>query len=104
MGSLTIDLARHRAQIGEQELPLTAREFDFLAHLARHAGHVVSRPDLLAVVWEDARAPYSNIIDVYASRLRRKLEASPDAPELTTVRGAGFVLEAAGATAPTRDD
>lgn len=93
VGSLVIDTARHRAQLGETELPLTAREFDFLAHLARHAGHVVSRPDLMAIVWQDARAPYSNIIDVYASRLRRKLESVAGGPTLTTVRGAGFVLE-----------
>ncbi len=104
VGSLVIDTARHRAQLGATELPLTAREFDFLVHLARHAGHVVSRPDLMAVVWEDARASYSNIIDVYASRLRRKLESVPGGPSLTTVRGAGFVLEAAGDGAVTSAD
>ena len=99
VGSLVIDTARHRATLGETELTLTAREFDFLSHLARHAGHVVSRADLMAVVWEDARALYSNIIDVYAGRLRRKLESVPGGPVLTTVRGAGFILEPADAPA-----
>ncbi|MBX7117953.1 MAG: response regulator transcription factor [Gemmatimonadaceae bacterium] len=102
LGALVIDPARHRATCGDSELTLTAREYDFLLHLARQAGRVVSRADLMAVVWEDARAPYSNIIDVYASRLRKKLEAAPGGPVLTTVRGTGFVLEPPAAAAAAR--
>jgi len=73
---------------------LTAKEFALLLYLARNAGTVVSRADLMANVWEDTRGSYSNIIDVYASRLRRKIDDNESQPMFTTVRGAGFLLEA----------
>jgi two-component system OmpR family response regulator len=110
VGALVIDTARHRVQLGAATITLTAREFDFLVHLARNAGRVVSRADLMALVWQDARGPYSNIIDVYASRLRRKLESVPGGPVLMTVRGAGFLLDTADGASDlvgadgTRDD
>jgi len=95
VGALVIDTARHRVQLGGTTLALTAREFDFLLHLARHAGRVVSRADLMAVVWQDERGSYSNIIDVYAGRVRRKLETVAGGPTLLTVRGTGFLLDSA---------
>jgi len=55
---------------------------------------VVSRGELLQHVWDDPRNSYSNIIDVYAGRLRRKLDAVDDAPLFKTIRGVGFMLEA----------
>lgn len=93
-GALALDPERREARVGEQPLALTAREFDILAHLVRLAGRVVSRGDLMTAVWEEAPGSYSNIIDVYAARIRRKLEGIPGAPVLTTVRGAGFRLDA----------
>ena len=91
VGALAIDLDRREVRLGERAVALTAREYDCLVHLARHAGRVVSRADLMAAVWHDAQGSYSNILDVYVGRLRRKLEGGPT---LTTVRGAGFLLEA----------
>lgn len=91
LGDLALDPARRRALARGEEIALTGREFECLLYLVRHAGRVVSRAELLAEVWGDERASYSNIIDVYASRLRKKLEG---VTTLTTVRGAGFVLEA----------
>ena len=80
---------------GTREISLTAKEFAFLVYLARNAGTVVSRADLMAHVWDDSRSTaYSNIIDVYASRLRRKLDDGEVEPLFTTLRGTGFVLEA----------
>ena len=97
VGDLVIDTARHRVYRNDRELSLTATEFAFLLHLARNAGRVVSRAELMEHVWDDARNTYSNIIDVYASRLRRKLDDGEEVPMLTTLRGTGFMLDAADA-------
>lgn len=94
VGDLVIDTERHRVRRNRREIPLTGKEFAFLVHLARHAGRVVSRADLLAHVWDDARPSYSNIIDVYASRVRRKIDDGEDVALFRTLRGAGYMLEA----------
>ena len=94
VGDLTIDTGRHRVRRGSREIPLTATEFAFLVHLARNAGRVVSRADLMAHVWEDTRNSYSNVIDAYASRLRRKIDEGEAVPLFTTVRGSGYMLDA----------
>jgi len=94
IGDLVIDTLRHAVRRGRRELALTAREYDFLLYLARNAGRVVSRAELMEQVWEDTRNTYSNIIDVYASRLRRKLDDGERTALLTTLRGTGFMLEA----------
>jgi two-component system copper resistance phosphate regulon response regulator CusR len=93
VGDVRIDLARHEAWCGENKLALTLKEFALLGYLARHAGHVVSRAELLQHVWDDPGNAYSNIIDVYASRLRRKLDEAGSSARVITVRGVGFLLE-----------
>lgn len=92
VGTLAIDTRRHRVSRAGREIALTAKEYAFLLYLASNAGRVVSRAELLAHVWNDARNTYSNIIDVYASRLRRKIDDGEPRPLLATVRGAGFLL------------
>ena len=94
VGDLLIDMARHRVRRNRREIALTGKEFAFLVHLARHAGRVVSRADLLAHVWDDTRPSYSNIIDVYASRVRRKIDEGEDVTLFRTLRGTGYMLEA----------
>lgn len=94
VGDLVIDLRRHTVHRGPRAIALTAREFALLTYLARHAGTVVTRADLMAHVWEDSRPTYSNIIDVYASRLRRKIDDGEAVALFTTVRGTGFILDA----------
>jgi DNA-binding response OmpR family regulator len=94
IGDLVIDTLRHTVRRGRRDVALTAKEFTFLLHLARNAGRVVSRAELMAHVWDDARNTFSNIIDVYAGRIRRKLDDGEAVALLTTLRGSGFVLEA----------
>ena len=94
VGDLVIDTQRRRVRRGGREIALTAKEFAFLMHLARNAGRIVTRADLMTHVWDDTRNTYSNIIDVYASRLRHKIDEGEKVPMFTTVRGAGFMLEA----------
>ena len=94
IGDLVIDTARHLVRRNRRQIALTAKEFAFLVHLARNAGRVVSRAELMLHVWDDVKTTYSNIIDVYAGRLRRKIDDGEPTPLLTTLRGSGFVLEA----------
>src|SRR5438105_11151359 len=59
VGDLVIDTLRHTVQRHGRDIALTAKEFAFLLHLARNAGRVVSRAELMAHVWDDARNTYS---------------------------------------------
>jgi two-component system copper resistance phosphate regulon response regulator CusR len=92
VGDLVIDTGRHSVRRGDREISLTTKEFAFLLELARNAGRVVSRAELISRVWEDTNL-YSNIIDVYASRLRRKIDEGEKVQMFVTLRGTGFVLE-----------
>ena len=94
VGDLVIDVSKRRARRGKREIPLSERELAFLAYLARRAGTVVSRDELMASVWDDDRGSYSNIIDVYASRLRRKIDEGEEVPLFRTLRGVGYMLDA----------
>jgi DNA-binding response OmpR family regulator len=85
-GSLTVDLAAHRAVLLGREVPLSARELSLLATLIRHAGEVLSRRQLLHLVWDVDFDPGSNVVEVYVAALRRKI--GPDFIE--TVRGMGY--------------
>jgi DNA-binding response OmpR family regulator len=58
----------------------------------------VTRDELMTHVWEDSGASYSNIIDVYASRLRRKIDEGERTALFSTVRGVGFLLDGGGST------
>ncbi len=102
VGDLVIDPARHSVKRGRRDVSLTATEFAFLQHLARNAGRVVSRAELVQHVWGDAGSTYSNVIDVYASRLRRKIDEGEPTALLATVRGVGFRLDAPAP--PARDE
>jgi DNA-binding response OmpR family regulator len=97
VGDLTVDAGRHTARRQGREISFTRKEFALLVYLARNAGRVVTRGELLQHVWDDPRNSYSNIIDVYAGRLRRKLDANEEAPLFHTIRGVGFMLEAPAA-------
>ncbi len=94
VGDLVVDRLRRSARRGNREINLTAREFEFLSYLCSNAGRVVSRAELMEHVWHETRTSYSNIIDVYASRLRRKLDEGENVSLFTTMRGSGFLLDA----------
>jgi len=87
---LVIDLEARRVTAEDDEIELTAKEFDILAVLARNLGAAVSRQQLLDAVWGDAYLAVSRSLDVHLTQLRGKL-ARPGL--LTTIRGFGFRLE-----------
>ena len=88
-GALALDLARRQAQLGDQRIDLSDREFKLLHSLLECAGEVVSRERLLSEVWGYHFDPRSNVVDVCIRRLRKKL--GPGSP-IETVRHAGYRL------------
>ena len=100
IGDLRINTGSHAVRRGRRDIPLTAKEYAFLLHLARNAGRVVTRAELMSQVWDDPRHQYSNIIDVYASRLRRKIDDGERQALFTTLRGTGYMLAAPEAGRP----
>jgi two-component system, OmpR family, response regulator PrrA len=94
VGPLAVDPARRRVAVGGASVELTRREFDLLETLARNSGIVLSRERLLELVWGYDFAVDTNVVDVFVSQLRRKLEAEGEPRMIRTVRGVGFVLAA----------
>jgi DNA-binding response OmpR family regulator len=94
LGDLEINSASRRVWRHGREVRLTSREFDVLEYLARRAGDVVSKAQLLKGVWPDDFDGDPNIVEVYVRHLRAKLEVPFDATLIETVRGAGYRLEA----------
>ncbi|WP_433248418.1 response regulator transcription factor [Streptosporangium sp. CA-135522] len=94
VGDLTVDPAGLRCRRGEVEIPLTPKEFAVLHGLARRPGEVVSKSELLAQAWDFAYDGDPNIVEVYISALRRKIDSPFGRSSLVTVRGAGYRLEA----------
>lgn len=89
--SLRMDPARRRVFIREQEVELTAREFDLLWHFASQPGHVFSRAQLLDKVWGYNHEGYEHTVNTHINRLRGKIETDPSQPEfIQTVWGVGY--------------
>ena len=99
IGDLEIDNERRTVRRGGRDITLTAREFMLLQFLAQNVGRVVTRAELMEHVWDDTQTNYSNIIDVYAARLRRKIDEGERDAMFATVRGVGFRLDAPPTTA-----
>ncbi|MFD4976278.1 response regulator [Streptomyces sp. NPDC058424] len=96
IGDLTVDPAARRVERAGADITLTAKEFAVLEHLAVRAGQVVSKKDILDHVWDFAYDGDPNIVEVYVSALRRKIDVPFGLRSITTVRGAGYRLEADG--------
>ncbi|MGW1379337.1 response regulator transcription factor [Streptomyces sp. NPDC002446] len=93
VGALTIDVTAREVTLAGTALDLTPREFDLLAYLARRAGQVVSRRELLAEVWQQPLGGADKTVDVHLSWLRRKLGETAQRPRyLHTVRTVGVKL------------
>ena len=94
VADVVVDPRRHVATRGGRELDLTRREFELLETFARHPGQVLSREQLLEMVWGYATSVETNVVDVFVGYLRRKLEGSGEPRILHTVRGVGWALRA----------
>jgi two-component system copper resistance phosphate regulon response regulator CusR len=92
VADLVIDTRQRTARRGARQLDLTPTEFAVLEYLAQHAGRVVSRTEIVAHVWDDNHDPSSNAIDVYMSRIRRKVDGGESSALIVVRRGAGCML------------
>jgi two-component system, OmpR family, response regulator RegX3 len=93
VAGLDIDFDARRVRLDGEDVDLTRKQFDLLSALARRAGRVVSRPDLMAEVWDENWFGSTKTLDVHIGLLRRKLGDDPASPTLIhTVRGVGFRL------------
>lgn len=92
VGALRLDPGVRAAFVGAAPVPLSRREFDVLACLARNPDAPVSRQTILDEAWGPGADVAENTVDVYVGYLRRQLAAHADAPSIETVRSVGFQL------------
>ena len=93
LGDITVDFRRYRASRGGRDLALTHREVELLHYLAERAGRVVTREELLRLVWRYSDVPATRTVDNFIARLRRKIEPDPHHPQfIRTVHGDGYSL------------
>ncbi|WP_426059800.1 response regulator [Hymenobacter sp. B1770] len=89
---LELDLERKTVTRGGKRIDLTAKEYSLLEHLLLNRGKVVSRVDIAERVWELNFDTNTNVIDVYVSHLRKKLDKGYDVKLIHTIVGMGYVL------------
>ncbi|HET9928882.1 MAG TPA: response regulator transcription factor [Rubrobacter sp.] len=92
-GDVTLDPVRHVVRHRGETVDLTAKEFALLATLLQRPGQVFTRPVLLDTVWGASPEVYANVVDLYVSYLRKKLDGDGDASHIRTVRGVGYTFE-----------
>jgi len=91
VGELEIDLKTREVKVNGREVELTPTEFDLLAFLARHPGHVFTRLQLLREVQGYTYDVFARTIDTHVKNLRRKIEEDPKEPRyILTVHGVGY--------------
>jgi two-component system alkaline phosphatase synthesis response regulator PhoP len=96
-GPLRMDTTRHEVRLGDDEVPLTAKEFGLLEHLLRYPGRVLTRDILLNAVWGYDYYGTTRTVDVHIRRLKQKLP--PLDAAIVSVKSLGYKLkEAAGET------
>ncbi|KOX19267.1 transcriptional regulator [Saccharothrix sp. NRRL B-16348] len=91
-GDLELDPAMRTCRRGDTPIMLTAKEFAVLEFLLRHRDRVVSKAEIIAGVWDEAREPEPNLVEVYISSLRRKIDTPFGRRTIITVRGTGYRL------------
>src|SRR5438874_9940532 len=103
IADLVLDTGAQTAKRAGRQILLTAKEYALLEYLARNAGRVVRRAEIAEHVWDETFDPFSNLIEVYINRLRRKIDANSAKPLVHTRRGVGYVLGTA-ADLPSAED
>ncbi|GGB25678.1 DNA-binding response regulator [Flexivirga endophytica] len=94
VGDLRLDEDSHEVFRGEDEITLTATEFELLRYLMRNPKRVLSKAQILDRVWHYDFGGQANVVELYISYLRKKIDAGRS-PMIHTMRGAGYVLKPA---------
>ncbi len=92
VADLVLDTAAQSVSRASRSVTLTAKEYALLEYLARSAGRVVGRAEIAEHVWDETFDPFSNLIEVYVNRVRRKIDADSSKPLLHPRRGAGYLF------------
>ena len=92
-GGLTLDPGTHQVLRGQTSIELQAREFEVLQFLMAQAGRVVTRDNIVDVVWDRQRDVRPHVVDVYVAALRDKIDRPFGTATITTLRGVGYRLE-----------
>jgi DNA-binding response OmpR family regulator len=95
VADLEINTSTREVRRADREIELTTREYDLLEFMARNHRRVLSREFLLSRVWDDDFDLTTNLVDVYVSYLRKKVDAPGEKKLIRTVRGAGYALREA---------
>ncbi len=94
VGELVIFPERYEAEMNDEIITFTRKEFELLYYLAKHKGKVISRDQLLSSVWDYDFVGDTRIVDVHVSHVREKIEPNTKKPVyIKTVRGLGYKLE-----------
>jgi DNA-binding response OmpR family regulator len=96
VADLVLDTGAQSVSRAGRNIPLTTKEYALLEFLARNAGRVVGRAEIAEHVWDESFDPFSNLIEVYVNRVRRKVDSGSARPLLHTRRGAGYFFGPAG--------
>ena len=90
VADLILDTGAQSVSRAGRSIPLTTKEYALLEFLARNVGRVVGRAEIAEHVWDESFDPFSNLIEVYVNRVRRKVDFESVKPLLHTRRGAGY--------------
>jgi DNA-binding response OmpR family regulator len=93
IADLELDTNTHGVRRSGREIPLTAKEFALIEYFLRHPGRVIGRAEIAESVWNESFDPFSNSIEVYIARLRKKIDDASATKLIHTRRGVGYVLE-----------
>jgi two-component system, OmpR family, copper resistance phosphate regulon response regulator CusR len=93
VADLELDPRRHRAYRGTRRIDLTTKEFALLQVLMRQSGEVMTRTQIISLVWDMNFDCDTNVVEVSISRLRAKIDDLSDVKLIHTIRGVGYVLE-----------
>jgi len=96
VADLSLNTLDHTATRGGRAIRLTAKEYALLELLMLHAGQILGRETIATHVWDEDFDPFSNTIDVYVKRLRKKIDQGFDKPLIHTRRSEGYMLSANG--------
>lgn len=94
VSDLELDPRRHRAYRGTRRIDLTTKEFALLQVLMRQSGEVLTRTQIISLVWDMNFDCDTNVVEVSISRLRAKVDDQSEVKLIHTIRGVGYVLEA----------
>jgi two-component system copper resistance phosphate regulon response regulator CusR len=92
VADLEVDTRAKRVKRAGHQIQLTTKEYALIEYLARHADRVVGRAEIAGHVWDENFDIFSNLIEVYVQRLRRKLDDGHELKLLRTRRGEGYIL------------